>query len=162
MRFDHTLRAGSVIEPSATVSGDSGEINNWWPGTTVEAGPASSPPPTVVAPSVPRALHARPGPRRARLSWVAPAKTGGAPVNRYQLRRGDWFRTVSADARTYMFTGLRKGRQYTLSVRAHNTAGFGPWARAVRVRARPAARPRGIYRTASAGPRRGTAPQGAR
>jgi hypothetical protein len=142
VRFDSPLRAGSVIDLSATVSGDSGEINNAWTDTRVEADPGSSPPPTVEAPAAPRPLHARPGPRRVRLSWVAPARTGGAPVNRYQVRRGDWVRTVSADTRSYTFTRLRNGRRYTLSVRAHNVAGFGPWARAVQVRPRPAARPR--------------------
>lgn len=151
--FENTLAAGSIIDLSATVSGDSGEINNWWPGRTVEADPGSSPPPgappAVRAPTVPRALHAQAGPRRARLFWVAPARTGGAPVDRYQVRRGSWVRTVSAATRSYTFSGLRNGRWYALSVRAHNVAGFGRWARAVPVRPRPPARPR-AYRNCAA------------
>ena len=84
-------------------------------------------------PLAPRSAHTSAASHRATLHWSAPARQGEA-INSYQVRRGTssaTLRTVSASARSATFTGLTNGRNYRLYVRAHNPAGYGPWASAV-------------------------------
>jgi hypothetical protein len=85
-------------------------------------------------PSSPYRLHATSFSGRATLDWTYPISTGGALINRYQVKQGTFARNVPARTRSYTFTGLRNGAFYSLYVRAHNSAGFSKWAR---VGARP-------------------------
>jgi hypothetical protein len=122
--IDRTLAVGTHVTLSATVSGDSGEINATFPDALVEA---DAPPPAVTVPSAPRRLHARVCSRRATLSWRAPARTGGAAVDRYRARRPGHVRVLPAGTRSVTFTHLRGRHRYALHVSAHNSAG---WSRA--------------------------------
>jgi hypothetical protein len=123
VHLDRTLAVGTHVTVSATVSGDSGEINATFPDALVEA----DAPPAVTAPSAPRRPHARVCSRRATLSWRAPARTGGAAVDRYRARRPGHVRVVPARTRSVTFTHLRPRHRYALHVSAHNSAG---WSRA--------------------------------
>lgn len=109
------------------------------PGPTPTPHPAPTPHPTPAAhrPSAPRAVHATSASRRATLIWALPASTGGARLDRYQVRRGTAPpRNVPATASRFTFTRLANGHAYPLFVRAHNRAGFSQWVRAL---ARPRA-----------------------
>lgn len=112
------------------------------PGPTPAPIPTPTPPPaaTPVAhrPSAPRAVHATSASRRATLVWARPVSTGGARLDRYQVRRGTApARNVPATASRFTFTRLNNGHTYPLFVRAHNRAGFSQWVRAL-------ARPRAV------------------
>ena len=102
-------------------------------------------PPVVTSPATrpsrPRRQHTRVFPGRAVLYWAAPASTGGARIDRYQVRRGtsSFARNLRPGVRHFTFTHLRNGSLYRLYVRAHNARGFGGW---VAARARPQALPR--------------------
>jgi hypothetical protein len=95
----------------------------------------------VTRPSAPRRQHTTSASTRATLYWAAPASTGGARIDRYQIRRGTstYARNLPPTARHFTFTHLRNGSLYRLYVRAHNTKGFSGW---VAARARPHAPPR--------------------
>jgi hypothetical protein len=99
-------------------------------------------PPTVSAthPSAPRRQHATSASGRATLYWASPASTGGAAIDRYQIRRGtsSFVRNLGPTARRFTFTRLRNGSFYRLYVRAHNAKGFSGW---VAAGARPHAPP---------------------
>ena len=120
--FTRTLTAGTRVDVSATVSGDGGEINAWFPNSLVEAtGPTT--PPDATVPSKPTRLHVRAGVHRLTLRWRVPATNGGAAIDRYRVwRRGHVF-TVPASARTKTFFRLAAGTSYTLRVTAHNRTG---------------------------------------
>jgi hypothetical protein len=100
-------------------------------------------PPTVspaTHPSAPRRQHTTAASGRATLYWAGPASTGGAAVDRYQIRRGtsSFARNLGPTARRFTFTRLRNGSFYRLYVRAHNAKGFSGW---VSAGARPHAPP---------------------
>ncbi len=102
--------------------------------------PPPRPGPVAHRPSVPRAVHTRSASRRATLVWARPAHTGGARIDRYQVRKGRSApHNVRVTSRRFTFTRLANGRSYRLFVRAHNRAGFSRWVAAV---ARPHARSR--------------------
>jgi len=108
--------------------------------------PTPTPAPAAHRPSAPRAVHTRSGARRAMIVWAHPASTGGARIDRYQVRRGTSpARSVPAASRRFTFTRLVNGRTYGLFVRSHNRVGFSRWVRAAaRPHApRPSASPRG-------------------
>jgi hypothetical protein len=110
--------------------------------TPTPSPPVVTPPPGVVTrPSAPRRQHTTSASTRATLYWAAPASTGGARIDRYQIRRGTstYARNLPPTARHFTFTHLRNGSLYRLYVRAHNTKGFSGW---VAARARPHAPPR--------------------
>jgi hypothetical protein len=89
---------------------------------------------TATAPTAPRALAARSRNRAVRLSWSAPASTGGAPITDYVVQRSadggrTWRRVrdgISTD-RTVSVSGLTNGRRYRFRVAAVNSVGRGPW-----------------------------------
>jgi len=60
------------------------------------------------------------------LSWAAPADTGGASLERYDLEKeGDGIRSLSATSLTW--SGLANGATYRFRVRACNASGCGNW-----------------------------------
>lgn len=110
-------------------------------GTTVSATPRT-------LPGGPGSVAATPGDASMHLTWLAPASNGGAPVDHYGLRfesPGDpsW-RLATTDSGTDEVTGLSTTVHglsnaagnpydiypYRIQVRAHNAAGWGPWAEA--------------------------------
>jgi Fibronectin type III domain len=90
----------------------------------------TAPAPVVHKPSAPQRAHASVSSKRARLYWSAPRSTGGSRIDHYQVYRSRFTRTLSASARSYLFTGLHNRTRYTLYVRAHNRAGWGSWTHA--------------------------------
>ena len=116
VRFDRVLTAGSRVFLSATVSGDSGEINAWFPGALVRTDGGT--------PSAPWGLRVTVCPHRAVLSWRAPRSSGRAAVDSYRSARRGAARIVPASVHTRTFTGLTPRRSYRLVVAAHNAAGY--------------------------------------
>ena len=94
-------------------------------------------------PGPPRSLAAGAGVRLVRLSWRAPAVTGGAAVTDYVVQRarqrtGPWttLRDGVSTRRSYTARNLRPGQVYWFRVAAVNAAGRGPWTAPVRGRPR--------------------------
>lgn len=94
-------------------------------------------------PVAPTALTATPRNTRASLTWVAPADTGGASLQRYVLQRSSdggltWVTLSTGTSLTpsYLARYLRNGRTYRFRVAAQNVAGRGPWSDVVPVRPR--------------------------
>ena len=94
------------------------------------------PPPTpIVVPSRATGLHVTSRSHRATLAWTRPASTGGAAIDAYQVANGSYRRNLTPSTRRALFTNLRNGGSFTraprdLYVRAHNSEGYGKWARA--------------------------------
>ena len=82
---------------------------------------------TVIgAPAAPGSPSAVAGNATATVNWAAPA-SNGAPIDDYELSIGEGA-TVSVGAATgYTWSGLTNGQPVQFSVRAHNSAGWGPW-----------------------------------
>jgi murein DD-endopeptidase MepM/ murein hydrolase activator NlpD len=102
---------------------------------------ASEPVVPVTTPSVVRSLAAKPGSGKTKLTWVAPATTGGRAILRYQYRvraksSTTWSTWVSSGlTRAKTIKALRHGRVYLVQVRAVSSVGAGPAAGArVRIR----------------------------
>jgi hypothetical protein len=133
--LQRTLAAGAVVDLSATVSGDSGEINASFPGTVVVGEPSHA-----SVPSAPRSLRARVCARSVTLSWTAPARDGGSAIDRYSSRRSGSRSVLAVTTRHRTFTGLVPRRAYGLRVAAHNQLGFSRSA-ALSVRTTAAGRP---------------------
>ena len=74
--------------------------------------------------------------RSARISWAPPAAAGGSPVTGYRVSRsgtdsrgaGPWSTFLPATARSQVFTFLRPGDTYALTVQAINAVGTSPTA----------------------------------
>ncbi len=100
--------------------------------------------PVLRQPSAPRIGARTPVPAGVRLSWAAPADTGGAAISAYRVtayRGSTPVRSVVVDGRTTTatVTGLRNGTAYRLAVQAVNPAGQGP--RSALVTATPRTKP---------------------
>jgi len=82
---------------------------------------------TVIGrPSAPGTPVAREGNATATITWAAPP-SNGAPIDNYELRiEGGESREVGT-ATGYTWNGLTNGVAVSFSVRAHNSAGWGPW-----------------------------------
>lgn len=82
---------------------------------------------TVIGrPSAPGTPVAREGNATATITWAAPP-SNGAPIDDYELRiEGGEARQVGT-ATGYTWNGLTNGVAVSFSVRAHNSAGWGPW-----------------------------------
>jgi hypothetical protein len=78
-----------------------------------------------------------------KLSWTAPASTGGSPVTDYVIQRstdGVKWTTITdgvSTARTYLVTRLINGTPYRFRVAARNPVGQGPWITVVRAAPHP-------------------------
>ena len=75
---------------------------------------------------------------QVKLTWNAPASTGGAAVTDYVIQRSTnrsaWttLRDGVSTTRSYLVTRLANGTQYRFRVAARNAVGQGPWTGAVR------------------------------
>jgi hypothetical protein len=80
-------------------------------------------------PAAPRAVNATARNGAARVTWKAPAATGGAPITGYQVLSSPGKKTCTAGgtASACVVNGLQNGKSYTFKVRAKNAAGWGPW-----------------------------------
>jgi hypothetical protein len=88
----------------------------------------------VAKPAPPRAVQAVPADRAVTVRWAAPARTGGAKVDRYaiQARQGNtgtWQAAglVKPTARSWTTRGLANGTTYGFRVRAHTASGWSAW-----------------------------------
>ena len=93
------------------------------------------PPSRAPCPTAPRSLTAAPTnvSGQVRLTWVAPASTGGSAVTDYLIQRSPNGRTgwvsISDGVRTtttHTVTGLANGSRYYFRVFARNAAGYSP------------------------------------
>lgn len=84
-------------------------------------------------PSAPRSVKATPGNGSVKITWRAPASSGGARIDKYAVQRWApsterWLtvKTTSGSARSWTNTGRTNGVKYFYRVRAHNRRGWGP------------------------------------
>ena len=120
------------------------------------AGAASSPVNVTPAassspPGAPTNLVATPGDGQASITFSAPATDGGSPITNYEYQLDDGTWTAFSPATTsspVVVTGLTNGTEYTIKLRAVNTAGSGAASDPVKVTPRsvPAA-PTGLVAT---------------
>lgn len=90
----------------------------------------------VSVPGVPTNVSASSAVRQATIHWSPPASNGGAAVDSYKITiAGDsisppFSSSLAAKSGVtdyfFTFTGLKDHTAYTLSVAAHNSAGYGP------------------------------------
>ena len=82
---------------------------------------------TVIGqPSAPGTPVAREGNATAAVTWAAPP-SNGAPIDDYELRIEGGSSHSVGTATGYTWDGLTNGVPVSFSVRAHNSAGWGPW-----------------------------------
>ena len=82
---------------------------------------------TVIGqPSAPGTPIAREGNATATVTWAAPP-SNGAPIDDYELRIEGGSSVSVGTATGYTWDGLANGVPVSFSVRAHNSAGWGPW-----------------------------------
>jgi large repetitive protein len=82
---------------------------------------------TVIGqPSAPGTPVAREGNATAAINWAAPP-SNGAPIDAYELRLDGGESRDVGTAAAYTWNGLANGVAVSFSVRAHNSAGWGPW-----------------------------------
>jgi large repetitive protein len=82
---------------------------------------------TVIGqPSAPGTPDARAGNATVALNWAAPP-SNGAPIDDYELRIDGGASVHTDTATAHTWNGLTNGVAVTFSVRAHNSAGWGPW-----------------------------------
>jgi uncharacterized cupredoxin-like copper-binding protein len=87
-------------------------------------------PPEVTPPSEPQALAVSNTTRTGgKVTWQAPAETGGAAITGYRISWPGKAVTVTASARSYTVTKLEPGQTYTINVQAKNAVGYGTAAR---------------------------------
>jgi hypothetical protein len=103
------------------------------PAGTAPAAPRPAPPPAATPPGLPPGVKASVSGGTIRVTWGA-AKANGATVTGYRVawsgaESGSSIRPGSS--RSFSITGLTRGRTYTISVAAQNSAGRGS-ARSVR------------------------------
>ena len=100
----------------------------------IEAGSLTTEPPIPdEEPGAPTDVIAAPGDGAAIVSWDAPTDDGGAPIDQYEVtcvgtQNVDDVHVVTTDGGTTStpISGLTNGTEYSCTVRAHNSVGFGP------------------------------------
>ncbi len=96
-----------------------------------DTSPPSAPRIPDQVPQAPLGLAAKPGDRKAALSWNA-AAVNGSRVDYYQVKTSPGTGGVKqVAALSTTVSGLTNGTSYTAQVRAHNRQGFSPWSTAV-------------------------------
>ncbi len=82
---------------------------------------------TVIGqPSAPGSPIAVAGNAQATVNWAAPS-SNGAPIDDYEIRIGEGEARSVGNQTGYTWTGLTNGAGISFNVRAHNSAGWGPW-----------------------------------
>ena len=136
----------SYLKENAQQRISSPDPNNTWGHGFIALPPVADthqPPATV--PGMPTISSVTPGASSLSVAWSPPSLDGGAAISDYDLRhirsdaanKADAYWTVAQDvwtesgALSYELTGLDRGRQYDVQVRAVNSAGDGPWSAAV-------------------------------
>jgi hypothetical protein len=86
-------------------------------------------------PTAPRSPTATPGNTTVKLTWQRPSSNGGAAINKYAVQRarvgGAWKTVAYPTTRYHTASGLTNGKRYYFRIRAHNTAGWGPYSTTV-------------------------------
>ena len=90
---------------------------------TSAASAASAPATPLAGPGKPGAVNVRASSTSARVSWKAPASTGGLKITGYLVKAGD--RTCTAKGLSCTISGLTPGSSYSFSVQARNSKGLG-------------------------------------
>lgn len=113
-----SFAVGSTVDLAVTVSGDSGEINAWFPGSVVE--------PAVVVlqpPGQPSRVRVRAWARTVVVRWRAPVADAGGPVRDYRVGLRGRAARVAASTRRLVVHGLHPSQRYVVRVAACNAAG---------------------------------------
>lgn len=119
------------LPPTATSLNVSGLINGRsYSFSIVALSNAGNSTASVAARATPAGKPVRPsrpkvsaGKRKVGISWVA-RSSNGAPFTSFTIRRSDGKkRVVSRTARSYKWTGLKKGKKYSFTVYARNSVG---------------------------------------
>ena len=88
-----------------------------------------------MVPTAPRSPTATPGNATVKLTWRRPSSNGGATINKYAVQRavagGAWKTIAYPTTRSHTTNGLTNGEKYSFRIRAHNTAGWGPYSSVV-------------------------------
>ena len=85
----------------------------------------------AVVPAAPTNVMAVPGNGQATVSWSAPSKNGGKPIDAYRVTPylggvSQTSVTFASTATSQVITGLSNTKSYTFRVQAHNQIGWGP------------------------------------
>jgi hypothetical protein len=104
--------------------------------------------------SAPRSLVATPGNASVKLTWLRPASTGRAAINKYRVQRaragGPWKNIAYPTTRHHTATGLVNSTRYYFRIAAHNAAGWS----------KPSTAVNAVPRTVPTAPRSPTATPG--
>jgi hypothetical protein len=155
-----TARANSTTEAPVTTTRRSTTQGTTAEPTTSTSTTATSsttsttttrPTTTVGQPSKPRGLViVETNQTSIEVAWSPPSDTGGANIDRYELKRTRASDTKSSGATTYVWTGLTPGTEYTFYVAACNGAGCSDFAQSTPVRTQKAPEPPSSPRALSA------------
>ena len=90
---------------------------------------------SVTAPAAPTSLSATPGDTTASIAFTA-GSDGGASITKYQYTTNDgtnWYDAAAGPTSPISITGLTNGTNYSIKIRAYNSAGGGTASSAVSV-----------------------------
>lgn len=113
------LVAGATVDLSATVSGDSGEINAWFPGSVVE----TDDPGTLGPPMSPTHVRVHADRTRAVVTWRDPSTTDDPRVDGFRISRTGTALSLLSTTHRAVLRGLAPGRRYVFTLVSFNDAG---------------------------------------